>query len=331
MISTVDVKKGVFATDGSRWGDVNGDPDGDGEVKLNWLDDGSKSKYTQAKTLTTVGDKGLIEHAEHVFGGVVALCSGLPGTSIQRLNLSGIGLTPDGNTRRATLFTSDTPFTAAIISLNVMKNPVGDDGLAALMTAIKGTNIKTITGITEGQTSIDYSDQGLTPMDLKTLAADIGFTPFSAAISSVNVMKNPIGDEGIQVLSRALKSTGIKDLNLADIGMTVAGLTFLAADISEMVALNKVTISSTGSKLSGRRGSGPVTYTLEGLQGGADPNLDLSSKNLGPADLQFVSVVFTSFSKFSATLSEVDLSGANIKESDLVALRSAAPDVSFVH
>jgi hypothetical protein len=112
-------------------------------------------------------------------------------------------------------------------------------------------------------------------MDLKTLAADIEFTPFSAT-------------------------------------------------------LNSITISSTGSKHSPyAKGSGPRTYTLEGLQGGADPNLDLSAKNLGSADVQFVSVVFTSFSKFSAALSEVNLHGAKVEESDIVALRSAAPNVSF--
>jgi hypothetical protein len=122
MIAAVAVKKGVFATDGSRWGEVNGDPDSDGEVKLNWLDDGSESGYTKANTLIAVSDKGLIEYAEAVFGGIEALCTGLPNTSIQRLNLSEIGLTPDGLTRLAILFTSNTTFTAALSTLNLRDN-----------------------------------------------------------------------------------------------------------------------------------------------------------------------------------------------------------------
>jgi hypothetical protein len=66
------------------------------------------------KALFAVGDKGLIEHAEQTFGGIEALCCGQHGTRIQRLNLSGIGLTPEGLTRLAILLTPDTTFTAAL-------------------------------------------------------------------------------------------------------------------------------------------------------------------------------------------------------------------------
>jgi hypothetical protein len=40
-------------------------------------------------------------------------------------------------------------------------------------------------------------------------------------------------------------------------------------------------------------------------------------------------MVFTSFPEFIAALSEVNLRGAKVQESDVVALRSAAPNVSF--
>ena len=157
---------------------------------------------------------------------------------------------------------------------------------------------------------LSLSNCGIGPTGLTTLAK---FITDSAAIRLLDVSKNRFGDESIQVLSTAVKSTGIENLNLADTGMTLASLTFLAADISEMAALNAITVSSTGSKYDRRRkGSGPITYTLEGLQGGADPNLDLSSKNLGPADLEFVSVVFTSFSKFSAAVKFLDVSKNSI-------------------
>ena len=76
---------------------------------------------------------------------------------------------------------------ATLNSINVMKNLIGDDGLAALMTAVKGTNIKSITGIVEGQKSIDWSGQNLKPFDMKILAADIEFTPFRASLNSITV------------------------------------------------------------------------------------------------------------------------------------------------
>jgi hypothetical protein len=148
------------------------------------------------------------------------------------------------------------PDIAAVNSINVMKNPIGDDGLATLMVAIKGTAVKTITGLVEGQISIGYSNQELEPMDVKTLAADIEFSQFSAA-------------------------------------------------------LNEITLSSPGSPLKTIASTGPRTYTLKGLQGGADPNVDLSSKNLGPADLQFLSTVFTSFPEFTAAMNSLNLSNNN--------------------
>ena len=60
---------------------------------------------------------------------------------------------------------------AALTSLNVMRNPIGDDGLAALMAAVEGTAVKSVTGLVEGQASVDYSDRGLTVMDAKIVLA----------------------------------------------------------------------------------------------------------------------------------------------------------------
>ena len=71
------------------------------------------------------------------------------------------------------------PDIAALTAVNVMKNPIGDDGLAKLMSAIEGTSVKTISGMMEGQTSLDWSNQNLTPMDLKILATDISFSSFT--------------------------------------------------------------------------------------------------------------------------------------------------------
>jgi hypothetical protein len=82
--------------------------------------------------------------------------------------------------------------------------------------------------------------------------------------------------------------------------------------------IDEITLSSTGSqlvKLNARKtnqaivdASGPRTDSIKGLQGGAGPNLDLSAMNLGPADLQFLGAVFTSFSKFIAAIRLLNLS-----------------------
>jgi hypothetical protein len=174
------------------------------------------------------------------------------------------------------------PSMFALSSLNVMKNLVGNDRLAALMMAVKGTTIKSITGIIEGQTSIDWSGQDLKPCDMKILAADIEFTPFSAAIRLLNISGNKCfgnycgyhatpgrseyTEDGWTTICDALKCTQIETLDISDIGLTSSGLT---------------TFSNAMSAI--------------------------------------------------ATLSEVNLSGATIEEGDLAALRSAAPNVSFVY
>jgi hypothetical protein len=58
--------------------------------------------------------------------------------------------------------------------LNVLKNPIGEAGLSTLVDAVRGLPIGSICGLTEGQTSVDWSGQGLGPMDCKIIAADFG-------------------------------------------------------------------------------------------------------------------------------------------------------------
>jgi hypothetical protein len=51
----VPVKKGAFASDSTgRWGELTRDPDGDGDIKLKWIDDGKESSYIKANTLRAV-------------------------------------------------------------------------------------------------------------------------------------------------------------------------------------------------------------------------------------------------------------------------------------
>jgi hypothetical protein len=97
-------------------------------------------------------------------------------------------------------------------------------------------------------------------------------------------------DEGaLEALFAALKACALEGLDISGVGLGPAGLTLFSAVLAPetpfSATINAITMSSTGDPYQ------PMTYTLDGLQGGADPNLDLSSKDFGPADLQVLSMV----------------------------------------
>ena len=112
--------RGKHAVAGSRWGVV--DYESRDSVNVFWLDDGSEARGVQGITMA-IADRGLIGHIEPVYGAIEALCDGLPATSIERLDLSGTGLRPAGLAEIATVFASESPFTAAVKELNLTNNP----------------------------------------------------------------------------------------------------------------------------------------------------------------------------------------------------------------
>eukprot|EP01046_Picozoa_sp_COSAG06_P029031 COSAG06_NODE_2659_length_6481_cov_7.712943_6_plen_418_part_01 len=75
--------------------------------------------------------------------------------------------------------------TAAIVSVNCLANHFGDEGLATLLTAIEGTSVRSLCGLTEGQTTADFSGQNLAPIDCKILAAEYDFRGFIAVLNSI--------------------------------------------------------------------------------------------------------------------------------------------------
>ena len=107
---------------------------------------------------------------------------------------------------------------------------------------------------------------------------------------------------GWTAFCEALPSSKIQKLVLSDIGIGPLGLTTLAKFTPGSAALNEITLDSTGDVKQ------PKAYTISGLQGGAEPSLDLSSLNFGPADVSFLATLFTSFRLFTPALSEVNLS-----------------------
>jgi hypothetical protein len=115
----IKVEKGVIANVDGRWGEVKGDPDSDNDVKLTWFDDGTRSGYTKTDKLTTVAAKS---DAILEYPGVEALCTGLADTKISILDISNIGLDAVGLAKFVTLFTSLTPFRAALSTVNLCDN-----------------------------------------------------------------------------------------------------------------------------------------------------------------------------------------------------------------
>ena len=91
-----------------------------------------------------------------------------------------------------------------------------------------------------------------------------------------------------------------------------------------MAALNSMTVDSTGDTKDHRgrwHNGGPRTYTLTV----GEENIDLSKKNLGPADVALV-VVWLQRPEVSATLTKIDIRGANIDEEVLATLKGVAPE-----
>jgi hypothetical protein len=93
---------------------------------------------------------------------------------------------------------------AVLTSVNCLKNPLGDEGLATLVTAVEASSVGSICGLSEGQTTVDWSQQGLGPFDCKIIAADFGFHRFSAVLARVSVLSNPIGADGADALIHRL-------------------------------------------------------------------------------------------------------------------------------
>ena len=133
--------------------------------------------------------------------GVTSLCDSLKTSSVTELGLAKCRLGP-GSLGKLTEYVRDAE--AVLTSINCLANQFGDDDLAILPTAIEGTSVRSLCGLTEGQTVADFSGQNLGPIDVKIMAAECGFQGFIAALNEVNVAFNKIGSEGGIALRDAL-------------------------------------------------------------------------------------------------------------------------------
>jgi hypothetical protein len=77
--------------------------------------------------------------------------------------------------------------TAGIVSINCLANKFGEEGLSTLLASIKDTSVRSLCGLTEGQTVANFSSQNLGPIDCKIMAAEFAFQGFIALIVSLTI------------------------------------------------------------------------------------------------------------------------------------------------
>ena len=76
-------------------------------------------------------------------------------------------------------------------SLDVLRNPLGDAGLAALLAAAAGS-IGSVVGLAPGQAAAAWVDSGLGPFDLKMIAGDLATLPAGRALRRLELSKNKL-------------------------------------------------------------------------------------------------------------------------------------------
>eukprot|EP01047_Picozoa_sp_COSAG01_P053117 COSAG01_NODE_5657_length_4114_cov_58.182565_2_plen_227_part_00 len=126
------------------------------------------------------------------------------------------------------------------------------------------------------------------------------------------------GDQtGWSALCDALPAAPLEELDVADVGMGVTGVTSLAKAISSMAALTSLTVDSTGNMRSQK------TYTLTA----GEANINLSQKNLGPADVTLLTGWMQRL-EVSAAIEAVNVSGCDVTPEAAAQLLTAANEAS---
>eukprot|EP01043_Picozoa_sp_COSAG02_P002825 COSAG02_NODE_67_length_42609_cov_14.506681_8_plen_981_part_00 len=158
-------------------------------------------------------------------------------------------------TKLAELLSEETKFRAAVTSVNCLANKFGEADLATLLTAIEGTSVRSLCGLTEGQTIADFSRQNLGPIDCKIIAAEYGFRGFIAAVAQLILDENPLTGgtrsshfdkdiTGVVNLCDTLKTSSVTELSLAKCRLGPGSLGKLAEYVRDATAavLTKIDI-----------------------------------------------------------------------------------------
>jgi Ran GTPase-activating protein (RanGAP) involved in mRNA processing and transport len=178
-------------------------------------------------------------------------------------------------------------------------------------------------GLHQGQTEADFSNQGLGAEDAKLIASDI---QDMGSLSKLDLSKNDLRSEGLSTVSEALKSTSIKQLNIAENRLTLntqghidmSGVIKFTGDMKDMGSLSKLNISH--NQLCGNWRSPDFTgfkalvsaieqhKTLAMSSVDMAEELDVSGQKLGPKDAQQLA----GFVKANGSLSKLNLAHTQI-------------------
>ena len=122
----------------------------------------SFSKFTATLNETTLSSTGDMAAQKQY------TLTGLPGGGNPSLDLSSLDLGPADAQFVAAVLKSFNPFATALTSLNVMRNPIGDGSLAALMAAVSELNLSgnPAIGQEEFPKSVSIREEAATGIDI---------------------------------------------------------------------------------------------------------------------------------------------------------------------
>eukprot|EP01047_Picozoa_sp_COSAG01_P028039 COSAG01_NODE_1871_length_9009_cov_5.036139_5_plen_1198_part_00 len=290
-VTGVAIKNGVFAAVDGRFGEVIKDSTNgmvNGWAKLKWLNSGEEENFKVDKLTSVVAARtDLIEDYSHVR----SLGEAISGSKVHTCGLANCDFNP---VTLATFVDSVTWETAVLEVLAIGANPIGSEGGSILLEVVKTSNLKVIDigkplPIQEpyDAEALDLSKMEMGPGQVVILSWWLA-TPFSAVLTDVNASGNPLtgGDvydgtvylgqdiSGVSVLFPAM--TKIITLNVSNCGLGPTAMPELSKLVSDATAvLTSLTVGSTGNMRDQK------AYTLTA----GEANINLSQKNLGPADV----------------------------------------------
>ena len=95
----------------------------------------------------------------------------------------------------------NTGFNRSLTSVNLLRNDFGDGAAAVVAAAKQNGNIKTLCGIEEGKTEVDFSLKDLQAPDAVLLSFDL---EFNRALTSLNLEYNRIEAGGAKAIADSL-------------------------------------------------------------------------------------------------------------------------------
>jgi 23S rRNA U2552 (ribose-2'-O)-methylase RlmE/FtsJ len=189
-------------------------------------------------------------------------CSGILAllvTALASLSLANNNLGADGAQIVAEALEEHT----AMASVNLLKNNIGEEQIQNLIKIKKDKGMISLCGLHQGQTEADFINQGLGVADARLVASDI---QDMGSLSSVNLLKNNIGDEQMQSLIKIKKEKGMLSLcglhqgqteaDFSNQGLGAEDAKLIVSDIQGMGSLSKFTFSGD------HRESKPVTVEV---------------------------------------------------------------------